>query len=601
MLPEPDFTVVIHENDPDPFQQIAQGVKEWLANHDAAEDILVGDKANAENIDDFEALQLLGPHPLLERQMKDVAPLRWLHIKLQLADNADDWLRFILRADNLYAKGFANQPNGLSLSCFEITEVAVHGEVSRCPPMFPAGYNAVALDWDLKYHQMLSCEKEDTVIVQMLRQLWDQPNFLVNAIKFWSSHDPTDESQKIVARRILAAIIFKLCEFLRMKMNFDTPRLMKKVWRWGDVCKDLRRWKERGYTNDNSTNHWRLRLTLIGIMGPRHALELVSLVLNKAAEARLCAEGTKTNVKGKLVLPENKGCGAPMSHDSKAAGSKDLCTEDQGVESYDYIPFGRCRIQILGIRANFPIDDIVVYDWHRGQTVYKKKITGCPGEEDGMKDLILCGPRRVIGAYGCFGIKIFPTESMAQPIAKRRKTAAGASVMSECLDVSDYDDIEPSTYMKVLRGSSDRRVELSYMLMPNTIEADIKVRLYLGETCHVSGFIKATATGYGTNYVELFRMENLMENQRTLCVQAGQWTAIPLLVHALCLPYCANFHLRLELDLELVAQDDGTSTGGVHALLFDTKYDKQLVKLGGKNEAEVIITMDPDPLAMDDD
>ncbi|RLM73925.1 hypothetical protein C2845_PM15G21200 [Panicum miliaceum] len=149
VLPEPDITIIIQGNTTQPFGYIEQEMKAWLAEHDTSEDILDG--TGADTIEDYDALRLQG-HPLLELQMKKHALKRWMHVKMQLAVNADIWIRLILRADNVYVKGFANQPAGLPVSCYEITEEPVHGRISNNrPQLFPPEYNAVPLEWGLKY------------------------------------------------------------------------------------------------------------------------------------------------------------------------------------------------------------------------------------------------------------------------------------------------------------------------------------------------------------------------------------------------------------------------------------------------------------------
>lgn len=47
-LPDPDITINIEENTTEPFKEAAQELLSWLANHDDADDILVGPHANRE-------------------------------------------------------------------------------------------------------------------------------------------------------------------------------------------------------------------------------------------------------------------------------------------------------------------------------------------------------------------------------------------------------------------------------------------------------------------------------------------------------------------------------------------------------------------------
>lgn len=118
--------------------------------------------------------------------MKKHAPLRWMHVKLQPAGNADCWLRLVLPANNLYLKGFANQQNGFALSCYELTEEPVQGQVSRNRIwLFHHEYNVVPLSWDLKYYEMLECVLDLDLIIQRVRDMWNDPAFMTNAIQFF--------------------------------------------------------------------------------------------------------------------------------------------------------------------------------------------------------------------------------------------------------------------------------------------------------------------------------------------------------------------------------------------------------------------------------
>lgn len=67
---------------------------------------------------------------------------------------------------------------------------------------------------------------------------------------------------------MLTGITFKLSEFLRMQLTFDTPKMMDKEGRRGDVCKALMKWKKNRY----GCNDWNnISLEEMGIMGPRDA------------------------------------------------------------------------------------------------------------------------------------------------------------------------------------------------------------------------------------------------------------------------------------------------------------------------------------------
>lgn len=211
-----------------------------------------------------------------------------------------------------------------------------------------------------------------------------------------------------------------------------------------------------------------------------------------------------------------------------------------------------------------------------------------------MRNLMLCGPRRPIGAYGYFGIKVFPKESNTQPAMKKRKTATGdreigdREILGEY--VTDYDDAQPSRHMDVLCGSSDRKVEVSYLHIPNTIEAEVNVQMYLGESTEICGYIKATATGYEGSYVDLFRKEN----EETLSVPSGEWTTVPLLVDILCMPYRSDLQLSIDVSLEM-AKSGERSGVFTFSLPFNKKYGNVELEYDG-NKIQIIVKMRPDPL-----
>lgn len=84
-------------------------------------------------------------------------------------------------------KGFVNRPNGLSTTCFELTEESVKGSGDYIE-LFPQTYNSVALPWDLKYSKMM--DTDDNLVLDMVRQMWEDPNFMTRAITSLSFYDP---------------------------------------------------------------------------------------------------------------------------------------------------------------------------------------------------------------------------------------------------------------------------------------------------------------------------------------------------------------------------------------------------------------------------
>lgn len=88
-----------------------------------------------------------------------------------------------------------------------------------------------------------------------------------------------------------------------MRLTFATPDLMDKVWLWGDICSELRKWKKNQY----NCASWDEDL----VVGPRGALELVSLVLNhthgwfqyqEGLKAKMEKEKTKERSQDRLLF-----------------------------------------------------------------------------------------------------------------------------------------------------------------------------------------------------------------------------------------------------------------------------------------------------------
>lgn len=598
-LPQPDFTISIQANEANPFDYVAdkmQAIKDWLADHPDAEDILVGQHANEETIPDFERLQSMWSHPLLEKQMNAHAPIRWVHIKLELAEDPSNWVRLVLRADNFYCNGLVNRPDGVNLQAFEFTEETVQGQdSSEHKVLFPQNWKPILLPWNLKYHQLLGCENNEACIFQNLRAMADNPEFFTEAIQYWSFCDPRNGDQAGEAKRKIAGIIFRLCEFIRMKMNTDTPSLMKKVWSWGDISKELRKWKRNKYT---AKDKWSIKLADCQCNGPQDALELLSIVLNDAngpeIEKLLAQKRKIPNAPNKDETKDSGSTKKPASakkHQTKDAGSTENIpastdtTMDNLMERH--VPLGRSRIQILNVSANFEIKEINAHDWHRVQTIYFN--TASEVHEADMSHLMLCGPRRAIGAYGHFGIDIIPAGNVMDRPKKRAREGQTQSI-SDSLNVSTIDDEAPTKYNWIITAIPDRRLEITFLHIPNTVEAEIEVLCNFEDTSEVAGYIKATATGYEDMFVNLF---SKVPDQK-FTVQSGELTVLPLLLNLVCVPYSDDLQLIVTVDMEITKQG-GTAMSLVVFHSFQNKEETIVREFDKNNKIQVKVMMRPDP------
>ncbi|KAF8702376.1 hypothetical protein HU200_032750 [Digitaria exilis] len=234
-------------------------------------------------------------------------------------------------------------------------------------------------------------------------------------------------------------------------------------------------------------------------------------------------------------LGKDDKCGPSDSEDPPFEDGKDDrdCTDDP-------IPYGCHRLQLLAVRANFSIDAINFFDWHRVQGIYRRHVDQHDDQEDGMVELKLIGPRRAIGAYGTVGVQVFPGATAAVELG-----ISESVVIEEGWNPCEDSD-EPEEYVKVIQRGV-HRLEISYLVIPNTIEAEIEVKLLLGALgcCGgrvVSGKIKAWVRDFGDKHVDIFTAQRLP-------IHSGVWVIVPLHLSLVCLPYHCKFQLDIEVDL----------------------------------------------------
>ncbi|KAG2636817.1 hypothetical protein PVAP13_2NG392000 [Panicum virgatum] len=110
-----------------------------------------------------------------------------------------------------------------------------------------------------------------------------------------------------------------------------------------------------------------------------------------------------------------------------------------------------------------------------------------------MVDLVPIGPYKILEAYGALGFTVYP--------------AAGTDAIEEGWSVIMEDD-EIEEYTQTIDGGLGRKLEITYLVMPNAIETHVGVRLNLKDlgsgSRAVYGSIKASTIDYGSNSVHLF-------------------------------------------------------------------------------------------------
>ncbi|CAN6330571.1 unnamed protein product [Urochloa humidicola] len=246
--------------------------------------------------------------------------------------------------------------------------------------------------------------------------------------------------------------------------------------------------------------------------------------------------------------------------DDAAASSEDHDRDEQDAASEDSddddtVPWGNRAVQVLAIRANFPILAINGYDWVSGRCIYIQP----EGEvqEEGMVDLVPIGPRSPLMAYGYFTLEVFPsttTASNTTPTGEEGSSRVGPRIREGWDVCGGYDDDEePEEYTQTICAGSDRILEITYLVIPSAMEAEVEVRLKLkdlGSRSRVYGKIKASSTDYGNKSIHLFNCERGM----SLSFPSGSSSSIlplsPSVIALPSLPHRREF--QLEVDLTVV-------------------------------------------------
>ncbi|CAN6323578.1 unnamed protein product [Urochloa humidicola] len=293
----------------------------------------------------------------------------------------------------------------------------------------------------------------------------------------------------------------------------------------------------------------------------------------EAAEESLAVEGHKP--------PDGQSDGV-----SKSSESKEDVQGDDGEEPTIEVPLGHRRVQLLAVHANFAVSTIDIYDWHRVQTIYVSRNHQKVGE-----DLMLTGPRRPIGAYGTIGIEVYPLGSddcITQNLDP---------YFSNKDEDEDEDEDEPKLCVQRIDGGSSRMVDVTYLFIPNTIEAEIKVELLPDQVLDaygrgvVSGTVKARVSDYGRYRVILF--SNFTKPR--LIVRPGIGFTLPLKPSVVCFPYRPYLPLYIEVDLLVVYGKQKASRITSNLKFFPRDFGK-LAEEVQDHRIEVSVHMHPDPL-----
>ncbi|TVU37459.1 hypothetical protein EJB05_10775, partial [Eragrostis curvula] len=148
-------------------------------------------------------------------------------------------------------------------------------------------------------------------------------------------------------------------------------------------------------------------------------------------------------------------------------------------------------------------------------------------------------------AYGYFSLEVYyfttPPSEADHPI-------------NDGWDVCDDKEIEE--YIQTICAGPGRKLEITYLVIPYAIEAEVEVRLKLKDLGSGSrimyGKIKATATDFADKSVHLFSCER----RRSLSFPSGSTSILPLSPSKIAVPGCRQLKLHIEVDLTIITPCD---------------------------------------------
>ena len=103
----PDIVITVRRT-LHPFRHSEQQARDVFASHPNKENLW--QSCHAAILRNYAELINMGPRPLLDHQTKEGEQTEWIHSLLN-AEGTEDWLRLLMRKENLYNRGFINQHN----------------------------------------------------------------------------------------------------------------------------------------------------------------------------------------------------------------------------------------------------------------------------------------------------------------------------------------------------------------------------------------------------------------------------------------------------------------------------------------------------------
>jgi hypothetical protein len=400
------------------YTEFIMTLRRILADHPDREDILDGH--------DLLNLCSTQEHPLLAKMRSVQQGARWLHVRLQVAEDEQMLsATLVMRCEDLYVPGFFNQYGVL----FKLRE-----DEDSSVSLIPEGYHNDNRDlkWGVSYPSILKVEssnqngKEQSAgkIVAQLRAKKLGSSLAKQSVSMLSRYTGGDDYP---SREALAYLLIMVCESARMNplhdsiaagwskgTEFTKQMLEDYVWNYSDMSEHLTTWKSEGYAK---RKEWKSRRGTASQdkeeTHPISQLQAIYLVhsgpppksknKNKDRKPRHREKGNRdssddTGGGGQESREAGRGAAHGSASQSGEAGgsssrgehgsmsSKHGDTSGVGSSQSPKGPtqqsreaeHGRHLVELLAVRADLRVigTKIIVFDRKRGQIIYRKEKKG---------------------------------------------------------------------------------------------------------------------------------------------------------------------------------------------------------------------------------
>lgn len=266
----------------------------------------------------------------------------------------------------------------------------------------------------------------------------------------------------------------------------------------------------------------------------------------------------------------------------------------------DWQDYGHLVVQFLAISANFPVCAINAYDGEHGHCIYASEEDDDDAqvlqEDDGiMVDLVPIGPSELVMPFDAMGLEIFyyttaPRDSDSVVGEHDHQEEGGLRPLGPSIIVHwqvHHDAETTKGYTRTITDGPDRKLEITYLVIPTAIQTSFEVSLKLKDlgggssrSRAVYGEIKATATDYMNRRVHLF----CCGRRRCLPVPSGGTAfVLPLTTSKIALPCSGQLEFDIEVDLTVITRstcDESREDDDDKKLKFTLLFDRGMVAQG---------------------